>query len=73
MDVPVVQVDLPAPGTADRLRLWTAALDGTVSHGDRPDPAELAELATRFRLSGGQIRERRHDRNGPRPRPAARA
>jgi ATPase family associated with various cellular activities (AAA) len=64
VDVPVVQVDLPAPGAADRLRLWTAALDGTVSHGDRPDPVELAELATRYRLSGGQIRSATTTANG---------
>jgi hypothetical protein len=53
LDVPVVQLDLPAPGTADRLRLWTAALDGASPDGDGP---ELTELAARYRLSGGQIR-----------------
>ena len=52
LDVPVVQVDLPAPGTADRLRLWAAALDVAPADVDGP---ELAELAARYRLSGGQI------------------
>lgn len=45
-----VRLEFPAPGFTERVRLWTAALDGTAG----VDPAEVAG---KFRLSGGQIRD----------------
>ncbi len=47
-----VRLEFPAPGHAERLRLWESALDG-------PDGAmlDLAAVSGKFRLSGGQIRD----------------
>ena len=49
-EITFVRLEFPAPGYAERVRLWTAALNGTAG----VDPGELAG---RFRLSGGQIRD----------------
>ncbi|MGH3930787.1 MAG: ATP-binding protein, partial [Pseudonocardiaceae bacterium] len=47
-----IRLEFPAPGHPERVRLWNAALD---------DPGgselDLATLAGKFRLSGGQIRD----------------
>jgi MoxR-like ATPase len=48
--VSFVRVELPAPGAAERLALWRAALDTDVD-----TDVDLAEVAGRFRLTGGQI------------------
>jgi len=51
-----LRVPFPAPGFEERLRIWRAALAGdSVSEGG-PEPG-LADLAGKFRLSGGQIRD----------------
>jgi ATPase family associated with various cellular activities (AAA) len=66
------EVELPAPGPAERARLWAAALadalpdpdrppSGAPALGSAPDPPaaeglDLAELAARFRCSGARIR-----------------
>jgi len=47
-----VRLEFPVPGQAERLRLWSAALGGPVG----PE-LDLAALAGKFRLSGGQIRD----------------
>jgi hypothetical protein len=47
------RVALPRPEHADRVRMWAAALNGD---GSAPG-VDVAELAGRFRLSGGQIRD----------------
>ncbi|MFY1671357.1 AAA family ATPase [Plantactinospora sp. WMMB334] len=49
--VTFVRLEFPAPGYDERIRLWEAALGGAA-------PAvELAEVAGKFRLSGGQIQD----------------
>ncbi|GAA3812880.1 ATP-binding protein [Sphaerisporangium flaviroseum] len=45
-------VEFPVPGTAERLPLWRAALDGI---GQGASGIDLAALSGRFRLTGGQI------------------
>lgn len=50
----------PPPGPDERLRLWQAALADNAA-GLTPDPSDLTQdlvdLAGRFRLTGGQIRD----------------
>ena len=48
-----VLVDFPMPEEADRRRLWERHLDGPLP---RADDIDLAFLADRFRLSGGNVR-----------------
>jgi AAA+ superfamily predicted ATPase len=50
--IPFVRLELPQPGYGERLALWRSALAGDESLG--PD-VDLAALAGRFWLSGGQI------------------
>jgi SpoVK/Ycf46/Vps4 family AAA+-type ATPase len=55
-DVTFLRLPFPSPGYEERLQLWRAALpgDGAAS----PDSAlNLPDLANKFRLSGGQIRD----------------
>jgi SpoVK/Ycf46/Vps4 family AAA+-type ATPase len=47
-----VHLEFPAPGYPERIRLWNAAFDGAVIPG-----LDLATLAGRFRMTGGQIRD----------------
>ena len=47
-----VPVRLERPAYPERVGLWRAQLNG-----DAPAPGELEDLANRFRLSGGQIRD----------------
>ncbi|MGH3926313.1 MAG: hypothetical protein ACRDTT_26190, partial [Pseudonocardiaceae bacterium] len=51
-DLTFVRLEFPAPGHSERVRLWSAALD---------DPGggelDLATVSSKFRLSGGQIRD----------------
>ncbi|MEU6535380.1 AAA family ATPase [Streptomyces sp. NPDC047000] len=47
-----VRLEFPAPGHAERIRLWETAL-GTADRS----ALDLAALAGRFRLTGGQIRD----------------
>ncbi|MGD9525779.1 AAA family ATPase [Pseudonocardia sp.] len=49
--IEVVRFDVPAPGQAERLRLWAAATAGLDVATD-----DLAALSGRFRLSGARIR-----------------
>jgi hypothetical protein len=51
-----VRLEFPAPGHPERLQLWRAALDG-VPGADLDPELDLATVAGRFRLSGGQIRD----------------
>jgi len=51
--VPFYRVALPRPEHADRVKLWAAQLNGD---GAAPG-VDVAELANRFRFSGGQIRD----------------
>jgi MoxR-like ATPase len=51
--VPFYRVALPRPEYADRMRMWAAQLNGD---GSAPG-VDVAELANRFRFSGGQIRD----------------
>ena len=53
--VDFLRFELPLPGHGERLELWSRALDGDGAAG--VEPGELAELAVKFRLSGGQIRD----------------
>jgi AAA+ superfamily predicted ATPase len=46
-------VDFPLPDAESRRQIWRGMFPGTVTP---PDPAELAELAERFPISGGDIR-----------------
>jgi ATP-dependent 26S proteasome regulatory subunit len=48
---PFIRVEFPCPGAVEREELWAGALDGMGPELD------LAALAARFRLSGGQIRD----------------
>jgi hypothetical protein len=50
-DVPLVRVELPRPGYAARVQLWGALLNGD------GEGVDVDDLANRFRLSGGQIRD----------------
>ena len=47
-----VRLEFPAPGYAERLRIW----DGAFVGADR-DVLDLAAVAGKFRLTGGQIRD----------------
>lgn len=51
--IELVRLELSAPGDEDRRRLWSAAIDGA---GIDAAASDVAELAARFRLTGGQIR-----------------
>jgi SpoVK/Ycf46/Vps4 family AAA+-type ATPase len=54
--VTFVRLEFPQPGYQERLRLWRAALAEDAAA--TLDPAlDLAALANKFRLSGGQIRD----------------
>ncbi len=47
-----LRIPFPLPGPGERLRLWHAALAGA-----SVPPPDLADLADKFRLSGGQIHD----------------
>jgi hypothetical protein len=47
-----LRIPFPLPGSGERLRLWHAALAGA-----SVPPPDLADLAGKFRLSGGQIHD----------------
>ena len=49
-----LRIPFPLPGSGERLRLWHAALAGACGTGPVPG---LADLAGKFRLSGGQIHD----------------
>ena len=49
-----VRIEFPRPTYAERLRLWTTALDGDIPPEANVD---LTALANQFRFSGGQIRD----------------
>jgi SpoVK/Ycf46/Vps4 family AAA+-type ATPase len=53
-DLPFLRVELPRPTYAQRLQLWMTSLDG---HTPRDDQVDLKALASKFRFSGGQIRD----------------
>ncbi|NUT50843.1 MAG: ATP-binding protein, partial [Saccharothrix sp.] len=47
-----VLVDFPAPDADERLRIWRGLIPAELTY---PSPADLADLAKRFPLSGGSI------------------
>jgi DNA-binding SARP family transcriptional activator/ATP-dependent 26S proteasome regulatory subunit len=47
-----VRLEFPAPGYAERVRLWSAAFDRTEGAA-----LDLAAVSGKFRLTGGQIRD----------------
>jgi hypothetical protein len=47
-----VRLEFPAPGYAERLGLWSAALDGVAATG-----LDLTAVSGKFRLTGGQIQD----------------
>ncbi len=49
-----VRIEFPHPTYAERLQLWTRALDGGIPHEADVD---LTALANKFRFSGGQIQD----------------
>lgn len=51
---PFVRVEFPRPAYRERLSLWQASLDGATPENDE---ADLSALASKFRFSGGQIRD----------------
>jgi len=51
---PFVRVEFPRPAYHERIALWQAALEGTTPEGGED---ELLALASKFRFSGGQIRD----------------
>jgi SpoVK/Ycf46/Vps4 family AAA+-type ATPase len=51
---PFVRVEFPRPAYHERTALWQAALEGTTFEGGED---ELLALASKFRFSGGQIRD----------------
>jgi len=56
---PFVRVEFPRPAYHERAALWQAALNGAALDGaafERPE-ANLLALASKFRFSGGQIRD----------------
>jgi SpoVK/Ycf46/Vps4 family AAA+-type ATPase len=53
-DAAFVRIEFPHHAYAERLRLWSMALDGDRAPGADVD---LTSLANQFRLSGGQIRD----------------
>jgi len=50
-----LRIPFPQPGPDERLRIWQAALAGDAASS--VDAADPADLAGKFRLSGGQIRD----------------
>lgn len=52
--MPFVRVELPRPTHTERVQLWQISLDGSTSQESAID---LPTLATKFRFSGGQIRD----------------
>jgi AAA+ superfamily predicted ATPase len=53
-DAAFVRIEFPSPTYAERLQLWTRALDGGIPHEADVD---LTALANKFRFSGGQIQD----------------
>lgn len=53
-ELPFVRIEFSRPAYAERVQLWATSLDGTTPHGGDVD---LAAPATKFRFSGGQIRD----------------
>jgi len=51
-----LRLPFPPPGPDQRLRLWRAALD-TAAASFLDSGSDLADVAAKFRLSGGQIRD----------------
>ena len=51
---PFVRVEFPRPAYHERIALWQTALEGTTPEGGED---ELLALASKFRFSGGQIRD----------------
>ena len=51
---PFVRVEFPRPAYRERLSLWQASLDGATPEDGE---ADLLALASKFRFSGGQIRD----------------
>jgi SpoVK/Ycf46/Vps4 family AAA+-type ATPase len=49
-----VRLEFPLPTYADRVQLWMLALNDTAA---KPSEVDVQVLASRFRLSGGQIRD----------------
>jgi SpoVK/Ycf46/Vps4 family AAA+-type ATPase len=49
-----LRVPFPVPGAQERLAIWRAKLAGTAT-ASRVPAADLADLASAFRLTGGQI------------------
>jgi hypothetical protein len=49
-----LRVPFPVPGAQERLAIWRATLAGTAT-ASRVAAADLADLASAFRLTGGQI------------------
>jgi ATPase family associated with various cellular activities (AAA) len=52
--VTFLRVPFPVPGAQERLAIWRATLAGTAT-ASRVAAADLADLASAFRLTGGQI------------------
>ncbi|MFY1698896.1 AAA family ATPase [Solwaraspora sp. WMMA2101] len=51
------RLEFPAPGYAERLRIWDGALAGADRDTLDQDTLDLAAVAGKFRLTGGQIRD----------------
>jgi hypothetical protein len=51
LGVAFARLELPQPGQPERIELWSRALDGA------PPGLDLAALASRFRMTPGQIRD----------------
>ena len=54
-DCEFVRLVFPPPGYEQRLQLWQAALGNEVEEGDDEAEFDLVAVASKFRLSGGQI------------------
>ena len=52
--LPLIRVEFPLPSYKMRKRLWQKHLNDMDTE---PEPADVSELATRFRLTSGQIRD----------------
>ena len=52
--LPFVRVEFPRPAYPDRITLWTRSLTGDIPVAT---DVNLGELATKFRFTGGQIRD----------------
>ncbi len=52
--LPYIHITLPAPPAAERRQLWARALEQCAA---QVGAAEVAEVASRFRLTGGQIQD----------------